>query len=237
MHAAVPVLMADGSTHDYEVVLGIKAERVSVREAGKRRLPAFCPMRHINHDGSFCLNWEGAESLDVRDAELAERWWGVLTQFLRLQERAKRLRRWPDRREWAHGSAARHQMKARVAAAALSPRFEADLSRGRITVRRSKGNSAEGTALRLHVGDRRLLSVFEERERPATMRQACPCGVDVKPRTIRRCRDHRARFVELTRALRDQESAEAAFWASWKGERCCGTMDDCPLAMTSRGGI
>ncbi|ACK86372.1 E2 domain-containing protein [Methylorubrum extorquens] len=231
--AAVPVQLADGSGQEYEIAVSAAGERASAREAARARLPSFCPIRHINQDGSFCLNWEAAESLAVLDRGTAEAWWGALLQYLRLQERARRLRRWPNRREWAHGEAAHHQRKAQVAAAALSVRFERDLAQGRVAVTRSHAVSAEGRALRLNIGGRRVLSVFDERGRAATLRQPCPCGLHHRPLTLRGCGDHSARFVELTRALRDQEAAERAFWKSWKGKQCCGTMDGCPLALTA----
>ena len=233
LRSAVPVLMVDGSARTYDILVSGSGDRVSAREATDgRALPAFCPIRHINVDGSFCLNWDAVESLPVHDASSAEAWWGVLLQFLRLQKRAGRLRRWPDRREWAHGGAAKHQKKAHDAAAAISPRLLDDVARARVTVKKSRANSAEGTAFRLEVSGKPIVRVFVDRGRPATLRQACPCMQDNRPLTLRRCRDHASRFVELVGALNDIKQAEARFWRGFKGHQCCGTMDGCPLAIT-----
>lgn len=229
LRAAVPVLMADCSTDNYDILVLAVGERASAREAAKMVLPTFCPMRHINADGSFCLNWEVVESLAVIDAATAEVWWGAVLQFLRLQRRAERLRRWPDRREWPHGNAALHQWKARSAAAAISPNLLEGLDRLRLSVRRSRARSAEGSAFRLMINGKPLVRLFVDQGRPATLRQACPCGQDRRPLTLGQCRDHAARFVDLVKALRDVERAEAAFWKSFEGRPCCGTMDGCPL--------
>lgn len=232
LRAAVPVLLTDGSLHGYELEVQERGGRPCVREVTRgARLPAFCPMRHINADGSFCLNWEPYESLALEATADGATWWGAVLQFLRLQERARRLRRWPNRREWAHGDAAVHQRKALEAAAAVSPRLFDRLFQGRVAAVRSKGCSSRGNSVRLQVDGRAMARVFVKQRRPATLRQACPCGQDERPLTLRRCRDHADRLVEIIGAMQDMATAERAFWKSFEGKPCCGTINGCPLGV------
>jgi hypothetical protein len=46
---------------------------VAVREAEPAILPACCPERHINCDGSFCMYWQEAEPLSIESADSALR--------------------------------------------------------------------------------------------------------------------------------------------------------------------
>ena len=235
LRAAVPVQMTDGRVQDYRLEILASGRRASVREAVRgSRLPGFCPMRHINADGTFCLSWEPHESLALDYASDGGRWWGAVLQFLRLQERARRLRRWPDRREWAHGDGAVHQRKALEAAEAISPRLRDRLLHGRVATVRSTGRSSRGYAVRLQVDGRTIARIFLKQRRLATLRQACPCGRDERPLTLRRCRDHANRFVEVVGALQDMAAAERAFWKSFRGRACCGTMEACPLDVAER---
>ena len=147
----VSVPLADGRTFDHrlEVVAGRSA--LKVRELEPRKLPAFCPERHINHDGSFCLNWQDGDPLPVTSAASAGCWWTALVQFLMLQPRAANRRRWPARRGWAHGDAAIHQNEAEHAAQRLGARFVRALSGRELKVVKA------GSFLQLRQGDRRVL--------------------------------------------------------------------------------
>jgi hypothetical protein len=150
---------------------------------------------------------------------------------LLLQERAKKLRQWPDGRAWAHGAAAVHQQRAERCAAALGPRFEGALASGRLLVTRSKRRQdrkgGSRAFLRIWDADRRLYSVWEHERRVATVRQRCVCGQSGLP--LCSCRDHAWQAAELVFALNDWQEEEARFWSKAKGS-CCGTMSRCPLA-------
>jgi hypothetical protein len=79
---------------------------LAVRERGSvLRLPRFCPERHINDDGSFCLGWGAEFDPWPRSRESARHWWKTVCGFVQLQDRASLLRYWPAR-AWAHGDAA-----------------------------------------------------------------------------------------------------------------------------------
>ncbi len=77
-----------GTVHVREVVLGTE-------------LPACCPERHINFDGSFCLGLEVPTPASEGEAIA---WWSLLLGFLEMQLDARILRRW-GQRSWRHGYA------------------------------------------------------------------------------------------------------------------------------------
>ncbi|MFC5565295.1 E2 domain-associated cysteine-rich protein [Rubellimicrobium aerolatum] len=232
----LPVPRPGGTAPVYNIIAEIRGDVVAAREAEPVRLPAFCPERHINRDGSFCLGWDGADDLAVRDEETARAWWRRLFKFLSLQERAARRRRWPDRRAWPHGDAARHQLRAEMAAHRLGSPFTEDLAQERLEVIR-KGRGAGGHGLRVQRDGRRLYSVWEGARRAVNLRQRCLCalGTGSSPAVLRGCGDHADAAVELAFALRDRDIAEQDFWAQLKGTTCCGTMDGCPLSSGSNG--
>lgn len=212
---------ADGITALYDLKVAPVGTGVWVQEVAPKRLPAFCPNRHINCGGSFCLSWDGADALPISNVEDAQRWWATLLGFLRLQERAAIKRRWPNRREWAHGAAAEHQQKAERNALSLGAQLSALMAAGALEVKTKKGGFSA-----LWGGGRRLLSVWNHSQRVATLRQACPCGSGL---VFRECADHAGQAVALVAALKQMEIAEARFWKSFQGRSCCGTLDDCPL--------
>lgn len=191
---------------------------VRVREETPDQLPAFCPERHINGGGWFCLEFEEADAIRVVDADSAAAWWRRLWKFLQLQRSAARMRRWPNARTWAHGDAAKHQRAAEAAASALG--LEAALAAGELTLRRRKG------FLAVHQGPRRLFSIWRDAKRIATGRQGCLCGSG-RPRI--HCANHAEQAVALGLALEAWRREEDDFWRRIAHKPCCGTMAACPL--------
>lgn len=196
----------------------------TVREDVPTRLPASCPNRHINGDGSFCMSFPAEDRLIVTDPAAATTWWRRLLKFLDLQEMAERLRRWPTTHEWAHGpEAAWHQARAERSAAALGERFVHGLADRRLkALRRRRGSSF----IELHEDGARLYSVWETPRRVATLRQACLCG---SGHPIIACGDHAEHAATLPLALMAMERSEAAFWRAVGDKPCCGKLRDCPL--------
>ncbi|WP_366512437.1 E2 domain-associated cysteine-rich protein [Hyphomicrobium sp.] len=230
--ATVPVPMPDGSAPSYSIVMEAAGPMVPAREEVPVRLPAFCPERHINADGSFCLGWEKVDPLAVNDESDAWSWWARLIKFLRLQERAARRRCWPDSRAWAHGAAAAQQLRAEHAAARLGEPFVDDIARNLLTVARL-GTSSNGPALRVYRDGVRIFSVWELAKRPVNLRRRCLCkkGETRRPAVLRNCGTHKQDAVDLAFSLRDRAREEAKFWKTLEGRVCCGTMDGCPLAI------
>src|SRR5262245_42531746 len=56
--------------------------KVTAKEKPRKRLPGCCPERHINAGGTFCLNWEAGDPLEIVDSLSARQWWSLLTAFL-----------------------------------------------------------------------------------------------------------------------------------------------------------
>jgi hypothetical protein len=88
-------------------------------------LPARCPERHVNFDGSFCL---GLTPI-IPNSDGALDFWAKLRGYLLCQDFAAECRRWPTGRWLSHGAAAEHQIEAEDAArrAGLAERYRAAL--------------------------------------------------------------------------------------------------------------
>jgi hypothetical protein len=213
---SIDVVSADGGKTPFELVVSVKKGALSFKERKPSELPAYCPNRHINGDGTFCLAapWSRNELLSNPLA--------VLQKFLRLQLIAEREGKWPSKFEWAHGDAALHQMTAEEAAARLSQEWYNLLIGGKLKLRK------HGNFLSVLGGQNRL-AMWRKENRVSTLRQRCFCGQSKY--TVVDCGSHANDAVELVRSLAQVEKAEARFWNSMKGHACCGTMKSCPLRM------
>lgn len=68
-----------------------------------RRLPAACPERHINGNGSFCIGLDDAP--DLTTVAGVDIFWARLAGFLSLQVYAGDTQTWPENKSWRHGQA------------------------------------------------------------------------------------------------------------------------------------
>ena len=224
--------LPSGGNLTYRLRVEAVGTKISVREDTPTLLPTFCPERHINPGGSFCLFWRDAEPLEIKSREKASEWWGKVLMFLTYQHSAAALRVWPGRgNARAHGDAARHQAEAEATAQSIGPLFAQALSEGRLAVktRNIRGNER----LRLYFDNIRIVSVLADKQQTMSLRIRCKCGrTDLPPQTLKSCSTHARDFATLARALRDWELAEADFYRNIRNRNivCCGTMDDCPLA-------
>jgi len=229
----VVVQHTDGKHIGYALKIVASGVQVSAMEVVPTELPAYCPERHINYDGTFCLNWKEDVALEVRDSASAERWWNHLVNFLRTQARAANKKRWPGR-AWAHGDAARHQRAAEAAAARLGKDFSEDLERDRLRVERVKQSANEhGSVIRLLRNEQVSYAALEHPLRVINKRQPCICkrGNIKRHRRLRNCETHAIDAANLVAALLNWKLKEEEFWAQAraKGRPCCGTIKDCPL--------
>jgi hypothetical protein len=89
-----------------EVTIDVTSDRRVLRvvESEPRWLPKFCPGRHVNRDGSFCLGL-GPIPLPTT-VEAARLWWKLVQGYLEMQIEADLLGEWDPQHEWPHGDAA-----------------------------------------------------------------------------------------------------------------------------------
>lgn len=114
IECAVLLRLYDGDASTYRLRISVGrengAERLAVQEKPEHhRLPAGCPARHINMDGTFCLGWGPSLVAVPSSAVEAERAWATIAGYLHLQDRASASQTWPHQAAWAHGEAARAQ--------------------------------------------------------------------------------------------------------------------------------
>ncbi|WP_332117592.1 E2 domain-containing protein [Azorhizobium caulinodans] len=225
-----------GST--YLIAIEEKGGTLLARELEVKELPAACPERHINFNGSFCLYWGEAEPLSIDSPEAAHEWWGKLTTFLLRQRVAGQRRSWPGKAQArAHGpAAARFQARAEAAASILGDTFRRTLGRGGFTTcRRYRVGEHR---IRLFRDGRKIATAIEELRRVMTLRMLCLCnGASVLRLPLGKCGDHGAVLAEFIIALDGWKRAEEDFFrqATKLGMKCCGSIDGCPLAEPAAG--
>lgn len=229
----LPVQLVDGRILNYILVLQQQKMIVSVREKSANYLPSFCPERHINRDGTFCLNYSEANVLTVSDEPSAINWLETLYKFLILQERARAKRKWPNQRVWAHGEAAHYQHQALKAAASLNPLIAEATAENRMTIARKR--SIGRSILEVRHSGKTIYRIWEFKGRVINQKQLCFCGTsgNKRPKKLRNCSNHSKSAYDLAMALRDWENAEVQYWNQMKGSSCCGTCDVCPLKDTT----
>lgn len=226
------VYLVDGRPRRHHLRLRQVGGRVGVLEVPDRLLPASCPERHINADGTFCLGWKDPLDSAIPDAAWAAAWWQRLWAFLCLQARAERLRYWPGP-AWPHGDAAFYQRQAEEAARSLSPTVTVALENGALRMRKLLRASNKGEPIfQLLQGGDALWSFWGDPLRPINKQRACPCprGDIKRHRRLRTCGSHAGDLQTLAMALINRDLEEQRFWAERKDDVCCGTMDGCALA-------
>lgn len=125
--------MPDGSGHTFAIE--IRAEKdgfIQARETSGA-LPNWCPDRHINHNGWFCLGLDEREITKPETADESNRWWARLIGYLQLQVLAAETGLW-EHAAWAHGDAARSQRLFEEEAAKHPPALVA-VVKGHLAVR------------------------------------------------------------------------------------------------------
>lgn len=126
IYCSVPLRLYDGETSTYRLQISIGHDnglpRLVVQEQPEHgRLPAGCPARHINMDGTFCLGWGPTRPEVPNSVTDAERAWALICGYLHLQDRASASGMWPLEAAWAHGDAAVAQHSIEEINRTLSP--------------------------------------------------------------------------------------------------------------------
>jgi len=198
-----------------DLVMSFGAGGVDVREREGKVLPKFCPDRHINSDGTFCLGYPEPRLSSIDEAIV---WWGLLKDYIGLQRVASRTGKWPPKRWLSHGDAGPFHIQALEAAKRLG--IEEDYYR-----------NLEGQPVWF---TNPLIRLDRKGTRLVNGRSSCPMGCKHRrgyPILRRNCL-HKDDIVTLVRAEALRRMSEAAFWVKMKekrGVKCCGTMKRCPL--------
>lgn len=232
-HAAakITIILPSGQPHTFALDLRDEGGRISACESPVGSLlPAFCPDRHINSDGSFCLGWGEDDPSDITDLKAAHTWWSVVVRFLAHQVNANKRRVWPGREnDRAHGAAARYQAVAEPLAAQFGPAFLKDLHGGALAVR--VDIRRRNPRLELYRRGRLIARVSIHSGSLTRERFLCPCNGPVAL-PITRCGTHAEALANFTVALHCWHREERNFLTDLAtgGKRCCGTLRECGLA-------
>jgi len=201
-------------TRSYDLLINILHDgKVAVQEVSTNALlPLWCPQRHINANGTFCIGLRADSS--VNDAASAENWWRALEVFLSCQETAFESRKWPPTLQLSHGDAADIQLRAEALAQKLNREKDYEAA-----VAYNEGPIA---GLSRHVS--RITGRLTNPQAP------CMCGYTRGSQIKHRkdcARDNNLCLVVLENRRR---KAELSFWRALTGKlTCCGTIDDCPI--------
>ena len=76
-------------------------------------MPACCPQRHINTNGSFCIELRAGERIANGTAPA---WWDKMHAFAMCQETAAETGFWPNEAQISHGGAGEVELAAEDAA-------------------------------------------------------------------------------------------------------------------------
>ncbi|WP_150118584.1 E2 domain-containing protein [Collimonas fungivorans] len=232
LYVTIVVKLTDGRRIPYELEIQLNGTKINVREERPQRLSGACPERHINFDGTFCMYWDIADPLKIDSTESADRWWGTLVQFLKLQERAAKQQRWPSDEAWPHGDAAKHQHEAEQSAKFLGEMLLTDVRKNRLRVVRAHlGGCQNGAILRMYRETELLYSVWERSRRVTRLRNPCPCGKRCKRgiKQLRSCDGHEQLTAKLVFAIYEKQLAEIEYLETMSKRECCGCMLSCPL--------
>jgi hypothetical protein len=228
--ADITIVRPGGAAYSFKLAISISAERVWVSELpGHASFPAFCPDRHINADGSFCLGWGDDEPSQITDEIAAKRWWAMVYQFLSRQLGANNRGVFPGIEHGrAHGDAAKHQANAERAASRMGPTFVRQVSAGNFTIR--KDDRPGKQRLELSFGNNRLARVSLKSKALVSRPMRCPCGGD-PALDISKCSDHSDALATYILEQYNCEIADKAFLdgLAARGVACCGSLRTCGL--------
>lgn len=183
--------------------------RVRERHIGEL-LPPFCPERHINDGGTFCIGLRAGYSVNTENAACS--WWMKLQAFLCCQETAASTRAWPKWAQLSHGDAGDIQLSAEFVADRIGMRAEYDAA-----VQYNLGHVAKNVA-----------NFDTARNVLRKARPDCICS----PAQAFTCENRKYDCLIALETMRKR--AEVDFWTTLDASRCCKTMNGCPLLAGKR---
>ncbi len=207
--SAAPVRASNAVTSAFRLRIWDEDGLVLVKEQDENRLlPKFCPERHINEDGSFCIGIRAGEGIT---AATSVAWWQKLAVFLLCQETVRETGMWPSEVQLSHGDAGDLELQAEALADSLGR-----LSEYQTAVRRNSGPMFEY-----------LAKVDPKNGRLVNGRASCLCGRTTRKHLLLRRDCHQLGCpIELEFARR---AALKRFWKSLRGKPCCQTLGQCSL--------
>lgn len=196
-----------------------------------KKLPDFCPQRHINEGGYFCLGVNGLDNLLIVDEYSSDQWLSRLMTYLKLQEKATILKKWDGDKEWMHGNAAEYQNTALLCAKSLGDFFiKAINEKSMKTIFINRNGISFLTVL---FSDNNLKYTINLTSKKVTrLRNVCPCNNKIKGiRRIGRCGGHSRDLYLLGLSHYLMTKKEQEFWddCNQKGMKCCGFCTSCKL--------
>lgn len=228
--AALTITLPSGVQHVFDLTLSFAGNKVSAceRQVGSK-LPNFCPDRHINSDGSFCLGWGENNPNTIDGVDAARTWWSALGRYLAHQVSAAKSRRWPGRQnDRAHGDAAKYQAEAEAAADRLGVAFTECAKANEYSARLD--DRPGHSRLELWQGGKRLARVSIRAQQLVGEHTICPCNSAARV-AITDCGNHAKDLVDFAVALFLWKEKEREFMQELasQGVECCGTLSSCGL--------
>jgi len=219
-----------GGVHpSLDLIVFLKGKRFAAKESRNGRWPSFCPERHINPGGDFCLGVDDDVPI-VSDADTASQWWGILENHLRLQFRADRQKKWPTPNSYPHGDAGNIQAK-------IEKRIQKSSMKNKIDYSVLRASGIINEDIRKKLISKKGKRINKGRV-PCIFLQHCECEAQRKKVASKRpifrnnC-DNRDLIYEIVVAENLIEKAEYEFWQSLQNHpeftdfNCCGFSKEC----------
>ena len=201
-------------------------ERLLIKE-NNGNFPCFCPNRHINSGGYFCLG------LEVDDLKILD-WISYVKEYLRAQAYVNKHRKWPKNiKEWSHGNAAEYQKLVEDSLKLLSAN-NLSIDFKKIKLVRAGRNKQYPNQCNYHLYyDSDLIATGVE-GKVLNKRASCICITDGSGRhrhkTIGSCKHQCTKVLyQIPFNEKRRVSEEDRFWRDCDNESCCMTMDECKL--------
>jgi len=219
----------DGSSQNVKLEVHSIEDKLLVKAANDR-FPNFCPTRHINYGGFFCIGLDSdIEKLSIKQ------WIVIVQEFLVAQHECEISKKWPTK-QWAHGDGAIFQSKVEEHYLAFKKNLLGitldDLQVNEIDIK--------GKVL-YHIYFNGNLILIGNKEKVLNKRYSCICDTYGlrKHRSIGKCSSKCAQII-YTVAINDflRAKAEQEFWDSFISSgkvECCKSMKDCELNCISGG--
>lgn len=217
------IISNKGRRISFDLVINEVNNQLKVQER-TNILPKFCPNRHINADGSFCLG--------ILDHWDVEEWIETLKEFLQAQLFCNDHKKWSKNyKQWSHGDAAKYQLYVEELLKTINLK---DLG---LNLNSLHLLSVENRLFKenyFHIYHKNKLIFMGTEKKIHCKRQSCICTPYGRRKhvTLGRCSKRCAEIILkilINENLRKSE--ELVFWNKIKGSKlkCCGTMETCEL--------